>query len=327
MKPEIKSRIDLFVANTQVVNQEFTWQDGLSKKMTALLYALKGLKVNTTSVINCRDIMKENTGLFSAFRGNLGLPLAGLLSLQNQPEQTFKQVKSAYEILKEAKFYTSEYLTIAAYLMATQAPEKDFEKLAKRSREFYNQMKNKHMFITGSDDVIYSVMLGLTTIDVEVGSDELENVFQALKGQFPANSVQAVSQILMIGGNDAELLKRVFDLNNTFIKRKLRMDRAYTAPSLAVLALLGLSTQTVVDDIANAYEYLRIQKGFGLFSIDKQTGLLLTTAIVASIYAEALNDGVLVASVATTITNILIAQQAAITAAVVASTAASSANN
>ncbi|MCH4169245.1 MAG: DUF4003 domain-containing protein [Streptococcaceae bacterium] len=327
MKPEIKSRIDLFAANTQVVNQEFTWQDGLSKKMTALLYALKGLKVNTTSVINCRAIMKENTGLFSAFRGNSGLPLASLLSLQNQPEQTFKQVQSAYEILKEAKFYTSEYLTIAAYLMATQAQEKDFEKLAKRSREFYNQMKNKHMFITGSDDVIYSVMLGLTTIDVKTGSDELENIFQALKGQFPANSVQAISQILMIGGNDAELIKRIFDLNTSFIKQKLRMDRAYTAPSLALLALIGISTQTIVSDIANAYEYLREQKGFGLFSIDKQTGLLFATAIVASIYAEELNDGVLVASIATTITNILIAQQAAITAAIIASTAASSANN
>ncbi|MBS7577761.1 MULTISPECIES: DUF4003 family protein [unclassified Enterococcus] len=327
MKQKIKSSIDLFVSNTSEVNQVFTWQDSLSKKMSALLFTLKGLAVNTVAIKQSRDIMKQNTGLFSTFRGNLTLPIASLLALQAQPERLFKEVQAAYSALKEAKFYTSDYLTVAAYLMATQAQVQDFESIAKKAHDFYSQMKSRHMFITGSDDVIYSVMLTLTKIDVEEGSRELENIYQALKGQFPANSVQAISQILMISGTSSEALIKVTDLNETFINHKMRMDRSYTAPNLAVLALLGLPNELVVDDLVEAYNYLRQQKAFGLFSIDKQTGLLFTTAIVASVYAEELNDGVLVASITTTITNIIIAQQAAITAAIIASTAASSANN
>lgn len=105
------------------------------------------------------------------------------------------------------------------------------------------------------------------------------------------------------------------------------MDKTYTLSSLGILSLLPSDRDSLVDQIVETQDWLRTQKGFGGWSIDKQELLLFSSALIAIQYVENLRNGVLTSAISTSITNIIIAQQAAMAAAAAASAAAASSSS
>ena len=81
-----------------------------------------------------------------------------------------------------------------------------------------------------------------------------------------------------------------------------------------------MEINTITQDIEQAQQELRKHKGFGAFSVSTQEMLLYAAAITAGEYAQ--NAEVLKATLSTSITNIIIAQQVAMIAAISASSAA-----
>ena len=150
---------------------------------------------------------------------------------------------------------------------------------------------------------------------------------QALRPVFHSgDGVQALSQVLTLGGESRDRETRVLDLAAKFRQRGMRLDTEYTLPSLGVLCLLPADADTLVSEVAEAYEILRTKKGFGRFSVTKQELLLLCSALVSFDYVGEENHNLLATTLSTSITNLIIAQQTAlaVAAAMSASVAASS---
>jgi len=325
MKNEIQSKLALFAANAQAIRKDFTWHDTLVKKMAALLYALDNRSIDCAAIRDSHTQIKNSTGVFSTFRGNMALCVATILSLKNRVD-LFAHTMSVYEMLKNEKFRASDYLVVAAYEIASQAKPEEYGQVVTRTREFYDSMKSKGFFRIGQDDYIFSAMLGLSDIEVKAGTERIEQLYQRFKPEFRSgNSVQALAQVLVLSGDCDTTINRILTIRDMMKSQKIRLDKAYTLPSLGVLALLPVDVNTLVRDIEESVAFLRAQKGFGSWSVDKQALLLFATAIVASVYAKDIENGAITASVSTSIASILIAQQAAIIAAVSASAAASAA--
>jgi len=325
MKKEVQEKLALFVSNAQAVRKEFTWHDTLVKKLAALLYALDNKPVDCTEIRNSHILIKNNTGFFSTFRGNMALCIAAMLSLKDNPAELFANTLTVYEMLKSAKFRASDYLAVAAYEIASQARPEEYQQIIIRTREFYDGMKSKGFLRAGQDDYIFSAMLALSGIEVKAGTESIEQLYQRFKPAFwSGNSVQALAQVLVLSGECETAINRILILRDAMKNQKIRLHRCYTLPSLGVLALLPVDIDTLVQDINEAQAFLRTQKGFGVWTVSKQALLLFASAIAASVYAEDIKNGV-TASVSTSIASIIIAQQAAIIAAVSASTAASAA--
>jgi hypothetical protein len=325
MTTSIQTKLTLFAENAQTIKKDFVWQNTMTRRLAALLYALAGRSVDVEAIRDCYTMMKNETGVFSTFRGNMALCIAAMLSLKPNPQEAFLGTKAAYDMLKGAKFWSSDHLAIAAYQIAANTEKSRHAEVITRTRAFYEEMNRRHFFLTGADDTVFAVMLGLSDVDVTQGSELMEQVYQRLKPEFfTANSVQGLAQILVLSGSDDGIVDRVLALKSAFRNQKLKLDKMYTAPSLGVLALLPTPTETLVSDIAEAQTYLRGQKGFSAWSVDTQQLLLCAAGIVASDHAEELKDGVVTAALTTSITNIIIAQEAAMIAAISASTAAAS---
>jgi len=81
---------------------------------------------------------------------------------------------------------------------------------------------------------------------------------------------------------------------------------------------------TIVRGIQDAFEYMRKQRHFGVWSVGRQELLLYAASLFAFMSVESIEKGVMRSTIATSITSIVIAQQAAMIAAVAASSAASS---
>jgi uncharacterized protein CbrC (UPF0167 family) len=320
----------LFAENTQAVKKEFKWQDTLTKRLAALLYAIENKPVDCEAIHESRTLIKKNTGVFSKFRGNMSLCVAAMLSLKDNRQEIFSDTLNVYDMMKKAKFRASDYLAVASYQIAAHAEHDKIQEAVNRTKEFYNGMKSNRWLHTGQDDYIFAAMLGLSDMDVKTSVDKIENLYQRLKPHFWAkNSVQTLAQILILSGECDKAVNRVLELREALKEQRLRLDKTSTLPAMGVLALLPVNIDIIVQDIIYAKDFLRNQKGFGSLYLSTQELLLLVSSIVAAEYAEEMNDGVITASLSTSIASIIIAQQTAVIMAAVSAgaIAASSSSN
>ena len=328
MSDAIKNKLILFADNTQLIKKEFAWHSALTVRLAAFLYAQEGKRVDCNAIRQSLELIKQNTGVFSAFRGNLAVGMAALLSLSPDPQLIFGETLKVYDLLKSLKLRASDYLVVAAYQIAAQANPSDYTSIITRTRAFYDGMKSQHFFYTGQDDYIFTAMLGLSELDPEAGSERIERLYSRLKVNFTnKNSVQALAQVLVLGGSDYNVADRVLALRDAFRAQKIRLDKTYTLPTLGILALLPAEPDAIVRDIDNAVLCLREQKGFGSVSVSRQEALLFTASLIAGEYTLGNNDGIVRAAVSTSITNIILAQHAAMIAAVSASAASASSSS
>lgn len=324
MEYAMQGKLDLFVSNAQTVRKGLRRHYAITRRLAALLYAQEGRAMDREAIRCCHDLIKEDTGVFSPFRGHMTLCVATLLSFSPEPQALLGETLQIYGLLKDAKFRTSDFLALAALEIARQAESGDYQNVVNRSRAFYDAMKTQHFFLTGQDDYIYAAMLGLSDLDVAVGTERMEKLYLQLKGEFLAkNSVQALAQVLVLSASDDSAVEKVLTLRDALRAQKIRLDRSFTLASLGVLALLPVEMDILIRDICEVQAYLRKQKGLGAFSVTKPELLLLAVALVADGYAK---NSVLTALLSTSITNIILAQEAAMIAAISANTAASAAS-
>jgi hypothetical protein len=321
--PGADPTLSLFAENTAIVRKQFRWQNALTSRLAALLYAQQGRVADSEAIKRCQELMKQHTGLFSSFRGAMALSLAALLSLSPDPQGLFGQTLKVYELLKSTRLRSSDYLAVAAYQIAAQTGPDGPAQAVSRTRAFYDRMKARHFFLTGQDDYIFAAMLGLSDLDVDSGADRIERLHDRLKGEFRGrNSVQALAQVLVLGGSDDQTSGQALALRDALRARKIKLDRPDSLPALGILALLPVAADVVAAEIDGAQAFLRTQKGFGRLWVGTPELLLYATATVAGRYAQSVRDGIVTATLSTSITNLIIAQQ---TALIASTTAAGSA--
>ena len=179
-----QNRLALFVDNAQKMKKEFSLNNATTKRLSGFLYALENKQVDCGAIRKCRALINENTGLFSAFRGNMLFGIATMLSLTTEPNRVLVDTLEIYNLLRNEKFRASDHLVIAAFEIALQADSSDYEKVVGRTYAFYDELKVKRFFPIGQDDYIYSAMLGLSVLAVTTGVKRVEQTYLQLANEF-----------------------------------------------------------------------------------------------------------------------------------------------
>jgi hypothetical protein len=324
MKHGTRWRLDLFAENTRKAKKGLGLNNIMAKRLVALIYALEGKPIDHTAVMNSYDIVKSSTGVLSAFRGNMSICIAAMLSLKGNPKMLFDRTAAVYDMMKDAGFGRSDFLAVAAYMVAANTEPENYQATVARMRSFYEGMKAQHRLYIGADDNIFAAILALSDVDQKYGIDNVERLYELLGSDFLAkNSVLMLAQIMVAGGmSGPAAADRVLALRNAFKAQKMPLDKAYTLPSLGILALLPVDVDAVVRDIGEAQALLKAEEGFGILSVSKQEMLMYAAAITASGYAEDVESGIIKAAASTSMINIIIAMQTAMCAAVAGGAAA-----
>jgi len=325
MNKTVQEKLTAFTANYHSIKDGFIWQEAMAKRLAALVCTMAGQQIDLAAIKDCHSLIKSETGIFSSFRGNLSIYMAAALSLHPQPSALLADVMRVYDLLKQQGFWGGDFLAAAAYEIAVGSGKGGHEKTAQRTRAFYDEMKANHRFHIGSGDYIFAAMLALSDIDPHAGALKMKNLFRQLKSEFSifvgAKSVLHLAQMLVLGGSTDECVQRLLKLNRSLRKQKIRLDKAYTLPSLGVLGILDAEPGELTENLASARDYLRGQKGFGSFSVMNAEILLYAAAFTAGAYAEG-SSGIVKANAATSVTNMIIAQQVAVIVSVSAATGA-----
>jgi len=84
---QLQNNVSLFIENLDAIKNDFIWHGGNIKRLAALVYTIEGRKIDRDAIKDCFDMIKNEVGVFSGFRGLLRVYMASSLSLSEQPKQ------------------------------------------------------------------------------------------------------------------------------------------------------------------------------------------------------------------------------------------------
>ncbi|MBQ5319238.1 MAG: DUF4003 family protein [Oscillospiraceae bacterium] len=323
MKSSLNAICESFIASRDTIKNDFIWENIYITHVCAANLAARGISADSEKMAECKKLVNDKTGIFSSFRGNVKLPIITYLAASENPVEKMEKAKQIYEVMKNY-FFGSEYLAYVSLVLTDMIDLDKADKIAERSMRIYDLMRKEHPFLTGSEDSIFAALLAFSEKSDEQLVEEMERVYNYFKKKFGSNAVQSVSHVLALtDGNVDAKCKRVEFLWDSLKNAGRKYSKYFEVAALAAFSLNEFDLSEAVDDILEVDKFLEVQKGYGVFSIDKTTRLMHAVMLVSADYSENAVTGT--TAVATTLAMVA-AQQAAMCAVIASSAAVTAAN-
>jgi hypothetical protein len=330
MNIELKEKVNLMVENYKELKGNFKWDTSLLKHFCAMMHATRGEKVNIDRIKEIKKYIKEETGWTSHYRGNNQLIIATLLCFEEDYKSFFKNMAAVHETMRQHGFRKSEYLPLATYTMVKNVPEDQWNCKLQRMDEFYRSMKEKHFWLTSTDDYVFAAVLATTDLDVKETMVKVEECYKSLnkEGFSKGNDLQTLSHIMALGEETAyEKCTKANSLYNKLKDEKCKLKNSGLA-TLGVLTLIAENENEIVKEIKEVNDFIYEKDGYGMWSLDKSMRTILAANLVCDFYVDEVKKGVLQVALGNSINAIIIAQeQAAIAGCCAASAVAASSSS
>lgn len=326
MRSSLAGLCSLFIENRDVIKSAFTRKSSYMYPVCASILTDKGMRADESKLKRCKELLKEQTGIFSNFRSAAKLTMIAMMSVDSNPAEKLKNALQVYDNLKE-HFWTSPYLPVASMFIADMAEPELYREKSAKTRRIYELMKNEHPFLTSGEDSIYAAMIALSEQNEEDIVAEAENCYRLLKSEFfSGNAVQSLSFVLALcEGSAEEKCNAVMELFRELKVRGYKYGTGHELATLGVLAMLPAERETIIQDLIETDNFLADQKGYGFFGMVKKQRLMHAGMIVTSDYLK--DNHAMQSAAAHSAIALIVAQQAAMCAAIAASSAAAAASS
>jgi hypothetical protein len=325
MNTQTRIRCEQFIENMNKVKYVFSWDSRLMHLACAGIYTTKGKAVDEQVLKACKNSLKHKVNAFSNFRGTASPPIATMVAISGNPEETLDNGLLVYHLLKD-KFFGSTYLPLVAMIIAQLVPTNEYQHIVTRTRTLYERIKSDHPFLTSSKDSPFCALMALSEKSDNVLIRDTEHCYQILKRNFfSSDAVQSLSFVLALcDGEVNEKCERTMELYTKLKSTGHKYGTDYELPTLGILAMSEVGLEETVKEMKEIDEWLSKQKGFGFFSsISKKQRLMYAGILTQKNQLQ--EDTMQTATINGTI-SIVIAQEAAMCAAIAASSAAAAAS-
>jgi len=322
MRESLRKECEQFIINKETFKSVFKWDEDRIISACTLTLKSNNITEDIQNIMEAKEIVERETGVFSNFRGNVKIPLVINLAGNFPSNSKMTKIKNNYEKLRK-HFSRTEYMVLVSMILADMISEAQVDDYAARGKKIYEMMKREHPFLTSSEDSVFAVLMAFSEKDNLQLIDDMERCYDILKKSFSdSNSVQALSHVLSLAsGTPAEKCERVLKLYQGLVSAGKKYGKNYELPVLGAVSILPIDIKDAVRDIVEVDEFLSEKKGYGFFGMDKKTRLMHAAMIVSSDYSKD-ND---VSTAAITGTMAMLAAQQAAMCAMMASCAAASA--
>lgn len=326
MNERTLARCKNLIKNKETMKSAFAWEDGLTHLACAGIFINKEQTANEEMLLQCKDILKRNTGIFSNFKSTAKPMIVAMLAANENPQLLMERGLKVYDLLKE-EFMSSVYLPIAAMIIAQYADEARYAELAQRTRRIYKQMRADHPFLTSGEDSTFCALMALLDKPDEVLLGDAEECYKILKNNFfSSNAVQSLSHVLaMCDGEPENKCQKTMELFQKLKEAGHKYGTSYELPTLGVLAMADGNQDEIVAEMAEIDQWLSEQKGFGFFSSISAKQRLMYAGMIAQ--QDYINDKMMQSAAVNGVISLTVAQQAAMCAAITASAATTANNN
>ena len=287
MKPELEKLCQEYITNRDAVKEAFRWENSALHSVCANLFCARGETADPERLKECRKIIKDGTGFRSKFRSKkVRSILASMLSLEDRPEDRMTQANDYFRLLKR-QFKGTEYLVLTAFLLADLADRNLTEETISRGKEIYARMNRQHRVLTNKTDSVFAMLMAFSGKTADELTGETEACYQALTKKFSSGGAQTAAQVLsMAGGTPEEKAQRVADLYDALHEAEIKYGHSSELAPLAALSLADTPLSVLTEEIKEADEFLKTQKGFGgSKEADRAQRAMYAVMIVSDQYA------------------------------------------
>lgn len=327
MRNELLTACQRFISNRDAFKEAGKWESSMLYPICAGVVQPKNRLVTPDEIKECKEMLKENTGVFSSFRGTVRLPIIAMLVSEFDSEKKLKNILEAYNALKKY-FFAGESLTLSAIAMTIVSDPLHYDETAQRAKNIYKLIKKKHPIVTSVDDSAFCVMLTLSKRSDEKIAEEIEKCYIMLKNEFmSSDGVLSLSMIMSLCEEMSVEIKygRAVELYNALRNRGIKYSRSYYLPTLGAIAVTNADIPQTADDIKEVYDYLKTQKGYGFFSSSSKQERALHALMIVAAQTAQMNTELGISSVISTV--LVIAAQVAACASATAAVAAANASS
>lgn len=289
MKPSMEEKLIQFDHNRQAIKHSTFLEDPRIAAACACLYAVRNQEKTVEELKAAKALLKSKVGAFSSFRGSGEQAIICALAAADDPEMLLEQSLKAYQYLKK-QFLFTDYLPMAAVLVAQSVPESRYGEVAERTRQIYQLIQKDHPVLTGQEDELMCVLLALQDASAEQQAENCEYCYQKLKGNFgvlaSGDGIQSLSEVLAAaGGNLEENCNRAIDLYRHFKEQGSAISNGYELGALGALAILPVNLPQLEAEVLELSDALKQQKGYGFFGIGREGRMVHAALLAATEYA------------------------------------------
>ncbi|MBR6044189.1 MAG: DUF4003 family protein [Ruminococcus sp.] len=292
MRESLKRIVDDYNTNREVIGDCFKWEYSVVHPLCAYIYGTYGKMADAETIQKSKEIVKNNSGVFSSFRGSAYAPTSCLVSLSSDPEGEIRNAVETNELLKKA-FGWSEYMSLMALMIKKLEGSNDLDKLISRGKEIYEAIKAKHKLVTGGADAVMSILLAMKNSTVEEIVTESEFIMEELKDYGTTGSRQVAALVLTLSDKPAaEKCSRFKALFEGIKERGKKYRRDESIALLSSLAVMDVDTDTLLDDICAVDDELADKKGYKGFtaSYDRPMRTMHSAMLVSLDYTPTGSD-------------------------------------
>lgn len=289
----IQNKVKQFIKNYEQLKEvKGSWSMGMIKYSCALSLAIKNQYTNKEKIEENLKIIKDNTGIFSSFRGHSMYYIATLLSTKINVEGDFREILNIFQLLKDKKFWSDTYLPFVAITLYENKDKIDMYTCINNMKYVYEFMKKHHPFLTSTDDYCRIALIAINSKNLDKDLNYIEECYEKLSanGFYKSNNLQSLSHIMCFDKDrNDESINKIIRLKDKLSKQNCKLD-GYAYPLIGAISLLDCNEDIVVNQIKNVSEELKEVKGFGNWELGKNNRNMISAAIVASAYADCLKE-------------------------------------
>ena len=290
MRESVQNKCDLLIKNKELIEKEFKWESALKVICAALVFTGAKAEADPERLKECRTILKKNAGMLSTMRAEVEPVVVSRMALSNDPQKYYDDVKMVYDKVTKGDIFDNGFLVQAAMSIVDAGRKDDADEITARYKELYKKMSKEHPFLTGSEDIVFAMLLAMTDKPIDQIISDMEECYNYLKKELKikvsANEIQGLGEVLALtDGSITEKCDKVAVLYKTFAEHKMPYGTSYNEfASLGSLIDIPVDPDILVDEIIETAEYLKSGKGFGGWTLDKKQRLMFAAMLVGDIY-------------------------------------------
>lgn len=273
MNEALNRKCEKFIDSRELLKNCFKWSSITDQCCRATFLLGEDTYVSENKLIEMKEYIKKNEGIFSELRSHIELSLCVKMALSADYEEYYEILKAIMREIKTSWLFSSSYKAVSAMIIMENKEPKDYRRYVDKTRMIYEQMKRDHSWLTADYDMIFAAMLAVSDINVSDILLEMDEAFRILKENFRSSQNQELSHILALNmESPGEKTNRFLEIYDLLKANGIKVSKYYHLEILAVLSLLEMDDADIIDQINQAELFLSSYpkfRGWNMFSDER----------------------------------------------------------
>ncbi len=295
MNSQLLRKLELLAAGKLAIDREFVFENGLAQVVASLLFVGSDKEVDTEKMKEARKILKKKAGVFSALRSSTELVILARMAMEGDPEKYLSDLIEVFNEFRKGRIFEDQYMVLSSMLIIDRGQKDNAGAIMDKTDEIMRRMNKEHPLLTSSEDLALSSLLAMTDRDVDSIIADMEECYNYAKKEIKikadSNSIQSLSQILALSGKDIKTCcDKVAALFDEFKAQGAKFGSYIEFPAIATLIDVDMPKEAIVSEVIEAAEWLKQNKGFGSFSMDRKTRLMFCALLASQVFSKSDED-------------------------------------